>query len=129
MESFVLNPRSANQDLIANLTAVSNPTPRNVTFNQPTWNFLVSIGRKSSNRPFSFPRGSWPKTMHSLLIIAFFFSSPYLPLKIYIFCSSVTELSSLLLLRGMLPDSWLFNKYTLITKIYSVEFLLFNIWL
>ena len=36
MESFVLNPRSANQDLIANLTAVSNPTPRNVTFNQPT---------------------------------------------------------------------------------------------
>lgn len=57
MESLVLNPKSANQDLIVNLNAVSNRTPRNVTFNQPTSNFLVSIGGKSSNRAFSFPLG------------------------------------------------------------------------
>lgn len=57
MESIVLKLRSANQDLIVNLTTVSNRTPRNVTFNQPTWNFMVSTGRKSSNRLFSFPLG------------------------------------------------------------------------
>lgn len=34
MESLVLSPMSANQDLIANLTAVP-AFPRNVTFNQP----------------------------------------------------------------------------------------------
>lgn len=40
MESLVLSPMSANQDLIANLTAVP-AFPRNVTINQTIWNYLV----------------------------------------------------------------------------------------
>lgn len=39
MES--LNLTSAKQDVILNLTEIS-ASPRNVTFNQSTWNYLVS---------------------------------------------------------------------------------------
>lgn len=41
MESLVLSPISANQDLIPELSTVS-ASPRNVKFNQSTRNFLTS---------------------------------------------------------------------------------------
>lgn len=42
MESIVLSPKSANQDLKLNLIAVS-AAPRNVTFSQLVWKYLVSV--------------------------------------------------------------------------------------
>ena len=48
MESLVLNPMSANQDFIPNLTAVSPSLPcQEYTFNPSTWNYLVSTGEDS----------------------------------------------------------------------------------
>ena len=41
MESFMLTPTPANQDLILNLTTVS-ASPHNITCNQSIWNYLVS---------------------------------------------------------------------------------------
>ena len=41
MESFILTPTPANQDLILNLTTVS-ASPHNITCNQSIWNYLVS---------------------------------------------------------------------------------------
>ena len=41
MESFMLTPTPANQDLILNLTTVST-SPHNRTCNQSIWNYLVS---------------------------------------------------------------------------------------
>ena len=41
MESLVLSPTTANQDLVPNLIAVS-ASSRNVTFNQSIWIYLVS---------------------------------------------------------------------------------------
>lgn len=128
MESLVLKLRPASQDLIVNLTTVSNRTPGMWPLTNQPGIFWSALGGNLLIDPFHFPWGSLPKTMHSLLIISIFFS-PFLPLKTYISCSSVAELNSLLLLCGLLPDSQLFNKHNLITKIYSIEFLLFNIWL
>lgn len=42
MELVVLSPTSANQDLIPNLIAAS-ASPKNVTFNQSIWNYLVRM--------------------------------------------------------------------------------------
>ena len=44
MQSLVLGPRAANQDLIPNPTAAPS-FPGNVTFNQTTWNVLVGTRR------------------------------------------------------------------------------------
>lgn len=41
MQSLVLSPPSANQDLITNLIAVS-AAPRNTNLNQSIWNYMVS---------------------------------------------------------------------------------------
>ena len=42
MELLMLSPMSANQDVIFNLIATLT-SPRNMTFNQSIWNYLVSI--------------------------------------------------------------------------------------
>lgn len=54
MESLVLGPTSANQDLILNLIAVS--AFQNVTFNLSPWNYLVRSSEIIHPMdPFCFP--------------------------------------------------------------------------
>ena len=58
MESLLVGPMSANEYLIPKLIIVLT-FPRNMTFNQTTWNILVRI-RISVDRLFSFSLGGQP---------------------------------------------------------------------
>lgn len=100
MESLVLNFTSTNQDLIPNLIKT---TPRNVTFNQSGWNYLVSTSYVIYPTAPTVPlrRATFHETMHSSL--KFPFSAPFPPLKTFPFL--YLGGAPFYLLDEMLPDS------------------------
>ena len=106
MESLVLSPASANQDLIPNLIAVS-ASPRNVTSNQSIWNYSVCTGEViHSVEYFCHSEDvTLPKTIHSLLETSL--SHPFLPMKNLLFWTAV--LSSFQLARW--DAAWLMNHW------------------
>ena len=68
MELLVLSPMSANQDIILNLIATLT-SPRNGTFNQSIWNYLVSITEVICVKALclSPKEVTSPETIHALL--------------------------------------------------------------
>lgn len=68
MELLVLSRMSANQDIILNLIATLT-SPRNVTFNQSIWNYLVSITEVICLKApcLSLKEVTSPETIHALL--------------------------------------------------------------
>ena len=73
MESLVLSPTSAKQGLISNLSVVS-ASPRNVTFNQLIWNYVISTSEVICTiGPLPPPKKvTLLETIHSLLDTSFF---------------------------------------------------------
>lgn len=64
MESLVLSPTPANQDLLSNLILAS---PRNATFNQSVWSYQVSTNDIIYLIAPAFPKGRWPCLKRSTL--------------------------------------------------------------
>ena len=94
MKSLRLNPMSANQDLIPNLTAVSIPPGvKPLTIQSGiTWSALVKLSAQQGLRRVILPE----TILHSLLIISFICLPHYYLEKTFL------QLSSFLLLDGML---------------------------